>query len=685
MAQADRYRELVETAADAIVAADAAGRVVVWNDAASRMFGYSAAAMLGKPVTAVIAERFTRDYQKGFSAAVRAGRPRITHLSLLGRHADGTEFPIEVAVSISGAGPDAVAFGIVRKMSERFEKLALLEENERRLRDAEHLAKMGSFEWNVASDTLTWSDELYRIFGFEPGQHASTLEAFLERVHSGDRELLLEKLRHAITTGEGWSIDERIERADTGETRILASSVRAVKDSEGKVVRLCGTCQDVTQQRRAEALLRHRALHDSLTGLPNRELLLDRLDGALYRAARNKAFVCVLFLDVDNFKIINDTIGHASGDELLRTMAARLAGVCRAGDTCARVGGDEFVMICENVEQQSEILTISKRVSETLAAPIAVGGSDLIATVSIGIAVADDRAHTPEQLLRDADLAMYRAKQHGKNTVEMFDEALRRHARERVQVERELRGALQSGEIFPYYQPIVELATEKVRGFEALVRWQHPARGLLGPNEFLSVAEDAHLIGILGEVMLDAVCAQLASWRQNGSDAIVAVNLSLRQLDGKFKTALLSRLERFGIPRDALHVEVTESVLLDLNKSSGALLTAIAESGICVGIDDFGTGYSSLLYLKRFPVGFLKIDKSFVHGLPGDRENVAIMEAIVRLAKNLELSTIAEGVETAEQLASLRRFGCTYAQGNYISPPLPAAECSPMLTRASSA
>ncbi|HET7813920.1 MAG TPA: EAL domain-containing protein, partial [Candidatus Baltobacteraceae bacterium] len=660
---------------------------------------------------------------------------------------------------------------------------------------------------DVATGTLTWSDELYRMFGCDPADCPSTFEAFLARIHPDQRESVARKVRLAVESGTGWTMDEQIVRLDTGEVRTLLSKVRAMRDADGNITRLCGTCQDVTEQRRAEYALaasesrfrrsfdyaavgmmmvepidgdgvilrmnnalaqllgieetsytgmtlaelvvsddwpllhtildrvvhdgssgqvevrlcgaggkrpmvyasaarigdagsprdvlvhiqditerkaaeeqlRHRALHDPLTGLPNRTLLLDRLDLALARAERAEASVAVLFLDVDNFKLINDTIGHAAGDHMLRAIAKRIVDAGRIGDTAARVGGDEFVVVCENIAHEDEILTLAKRLSAAIATPISVNGAEFIASVSIGVAMASNRTHTPGELLRDADLAMYRAKQHGKNAIEIFDDELRKLAMERVSIERELRSALSNDEIVPYYQPIVALETGKLSGFEALARWQHPSRGLLLPRDFLPVAEETHLIGTLGSLMLRDACARLAAWQKAVPALTIAVNLSLRQLDGQFASVLVKSLQQWAIAYSALLVEVTESVLLDIHKSAVADLHAIAEAGIGIGIDDFGTGYSSLLYLKRFPVGFLKVDRTFVEGMPDDQDDIAIVSAIVRLAQSLGLATVAEGVETQKQLDLLQRLGCTYAQGNFIAPPLPAIECEKFL------
>jgi diguanylate cyclase (GGDEF)-like protein/PAS domain S-box-containing protein len=797
------FKEVLEGAADAIVAADTGGRIVLWNDAAEELFGYPRASMLGSTVSKLIPDRFLREYEKGVATAFKTGRPAVSHLTTVARAADGTEYPVEAAVSIAGTGSEAIAVGIVRRIGERFKKLALLRESERQLRDAEQLAGMGSFEWNVGSDEISWSDQLARIYGYEPDNHPKRLDEFLSHVHADDREGLQNNIRNALATGSAWSMDERVIRAD-GERRVLSSRVKALKNAQGEIERLVGICHDVTEQRRAEeeleasearfrrifddapigmllvdvtkgdafitrtnravcsllgytnaelaqmrlshvvdtpdwpllratltratldrtslppqleirlraksgarpiALaaasgvggegtwsslivhledvslrkhaedqLRHRALHDPLTGLPNRDLLLDRLNGALSRARRAENFVGVLLLNLDNFKMFNDTRGHIAGDEILRSVANRLLAAGRAGDTVARVGGDEFVVVCENVAHDDELGTLARRVANVVATPMTIGGEEVITTASVGLALG--RETDPEQLLRDADLAMYHAKQRGKNAVELFDETLRRQAMDSVDVKRDLRNALRNGEIEPYYQPIVEIATGAIGGFEALARWNHPVRGLLLPGEFLAIAEEAHLIGRLGTEMLRKACRQLAQWQARSPELSMAVNFSPLQLDTGVAGVVADVMQECSIEPRSLLIEITETVFLDMKKAAASHLNALARLGVQLGIDDFGTGYSSLLYLKRFPVRFLKIDRSFVNGLPGNQEDAAIVEAIVRLGRSLELATIAEGVETKEQFDALRSVGCTYAQGYYIAQPRPAAECA---------
>jgi len=678
------YEELVRGAADAVIASDRHGRIVLWNDAAETLFGYPRDRMLGVSVSCLVSERNVNAFENWIAAAFAAGKPRTSPVTVMARSSGDSEFPVEVAVSIAGTGNDAIAVGIVRRVDERFNQLALLTESERRLREAEQLAGMGSFEWSVGSDQITWSDQLARIYGYEPRKHPKTLEAFMERVHPDDRSTVQQNIGQALADGSSWSMDERIVRADNGETRVLASQVSVVRDAQGKIVRLSGICHDVTEQRRveealvaaaqAEEKLRERGLHDAVTALPNRDLLIDRLSASLARVQRGDAPIGVLLVDLESFKMINDAVGHVAGDEILRTVASRLVAASRSGDTVARVGGDEFIVVCEGLATQDELLAFADRLIASLTASVVIGAQEFNMTVNVGIAVGHG-SEQPEQLLRDADLALFRAKQRGKNSVELFDETLRLHAFDRIEVDRDLRRALQEDEIEPFYQPIIALESGRISGFEALARWHHPKRGLVLPGRFLTIAEDAHLIGPLGTAMLRVACHQLARWQVEHPELTMAVNLSLRQLDTDFTQTVADVLKESGVPPRSLHMEVTESVLLDLEKTTASQLNSLAGLGVQVGIDDFGTGYSSLLYIKRFPVRFLKIDRSFVSGLAESLEDMAIVQAVVRLGQSLKLPTIAEGVETAEQLELLRRIGCTHAQGYHIGEPKPAAEC----------
>jgi diguanylate cyclase (GGDEF)-like protein len=427
--------------------------------------------------------------------------------------------------------------------------------------------------------------------------------------------------------------------------------------------------------------LRHKALHDELTDLANRALLLEHLRVALALAHRGDSSLAVFCLGLDNFKVVNDSLGHEAGDTLLIEVAHRLRSVLRETDTAARLSGDEFAILCVDIADERQPHQIAARLATELAMPFHVGGTELRVTASIGIVLPTNLSDGPEQLLRDADLAMYRAKQQGKNRFEFFNEIHRVRVVDRLRMESELRHGLAHDELRVYYQPVFRLSDFAIVGFEALVRWEHPARGLLMPSNFLEVAEESDLVVEIGLRVLTEACNQAVAWQKMGvAPPTMAVNLSLRQLyKGDFPQRLAGILSETGLDPRLLMLEVTESLLFDANVSATADLVAVKDMGVQLGIDDFGTGYSSLSYLKRLPVTFIKVDRSFVNGLGDNAEDSAIVEAVIRLGQALDLDTIAEGVETGEQLVELMTLGCTYGQGFYVSKALPAESAELLL------
>ncbi|MGC9505869.1 sensor domain-containing protein [Baaleninema sp.] len=454
--------------------------------------------------------------------------------------------------------------------------------------------------------------------------------------------------------------------------------------------------RNISDRKRAEEQLRYDALHDALTGLPNRSLFVDRLAQAIQRAKRRSHYLfAVLFLDLDRFKVINESVGHSIGDRLLVEIARRLEGCLRAADSVARLGGDEFTVLLDDLDNPEEVTRISRRIQRALLPPFNIDGHEMFTTVSIGIALSSTGYDRPEDVLRDADIAMYRAKERGKARHEVFDRAMHERAMERLQLESELwRAVDRLGDSFaPHarsgfesefkvvYQPIVDLQTEQLAGFEALVRWHHPTRGRVSPGEFIPVAEETGAIVPLGEWILAEACRQLQAWRTgtNGSAASrlrVSVNLSGKQLEEpEFLHRIDRVLARTQLPGEALKLEMTESMLMENSEATMDVLQQLRDRGIQLSIDDFGTGYSCLSYLQQFPVNTLKIDRSFVSPIGGDRENLGIVQAILNLATHLGMDAIAEGIETAEQFECLKDLGCRYAQGYFVSHPLevPAA------------
>ncbi|HEX7444201.1 MAG TPA: EAL domain-containing protein, partial [Acidimicrobiales bacterium] len=441
--------------------------------------------------------------------------------------------------------------------------------------------------------------------------------------------------------------------------------------------------QDISERKAFEHRLAHQATHDPLTGLPNRTLLLDRLDGALARSRRHDRRVAVLFLDLDHFKVVNDSLGHGLGDRLLVAISERLAVALRPGDTVARFGGDEFVILCEDLVEEQDAVTIAERVDEALGAPFVIDETEVFVGVSIGIALPDGDDAEAETLIRDADAAMYRAKDKGRARWELFDNAMRASAVDRLDIENALRRALERRELRVFYQPIIDLRTGAIDGVEALLRWEHPERGLLPPGDFITVAEETGLIVPIGSWVLDQACRQVQRWQADGEHAgslRIAVNLSGRQLGhSRLVDDVAGVLADTGINPAAVELEITESVLMDDVESSAETLGGLHALGVKLAVDDFGTGYSSMSYLRRFPVDLLKVDRSFVDGLGEDPGDSAIATAIITLAHTLGLDAVAEGVESPLQLAELRRLGCDRAQGFFMARPAGAHEIGEIL------
>jgi diguanylate cyclase (GGDEF)-like protein len=425
----------------------------------------------------------------------------------------------------------------------------------------------------------------------------------------------------------------------------------------------------------------HRVLHDPLTDLPNRTLFLDRLELALARLRRHRASIAVLFIDLDNFKVVNDSLGHGAGDELLVALARRLCEAMRPSDTIARFGGDEFVLLCEDIVEARDAMVVGQRIVDATTHPFQLAGREMFVTASVGVALALDGDATPETLLRDADAAMYRAKERGPGRVELFDQALRTRILERLELEHGLRRAVKRGELRLYYQPEVTLADNRVTGVEALVRWDHPERGLLEPAQFVGIAEETGLIVEIGNWVIEEACRQAAEWRGRGWDLEMGVNVSARQLmQPDIVEVVRGALERNGLPPSGLCLEITESSVMRDPEAVLATLTLIKELGVKVALDDFGVGFSSLAQLKELlPLHALKVDRSFISGLGDDARNSAIVAAVVVMANTLGVTAIAEGVETEIQVSEARALGCDVSQGYFFTEPRPADVISELL------
>jgi diguanylate cyclase (GGDEF)-like protein/PAS domain S-box-containing protein len=490
----------------------------------------------------------------------------------------------------------------------------------------------------------------------------------------------------ALKTGETHSRDDELFlRKDGTSFPVEYTSTPIFEDD--RIVGAVVTFKDITERKALEEQLHHQAFHDPLTGLANRALFMDRLEHALARAGRQASDVAVLFMDLDNFKVINDSLGHKAGDNLLLAVAERLSSCLRPGDTAARLGGDEFTVLIEDVTDLSDATRIAERVAQQLQPSFTLDEREVYATASIGITLSSSAQDRAEDVLRHADLAMYRAKHKGKARYEVFEPSMNINALERLGIEHELRRALELGEFRVYYQPIVMLETGKITGVEALVRWEHPKRGLLLPEEFLSIAEESGLILRIGQLVLREACHQMRAWQEHYPSTppiTISVNLSPRQFFHPEMVATI--LRETQLDASTLQLEITEGAMTNNGaRSASGTLQELKDLGVQLAIDDFGMGYSSLSYLKRFPVDYLKIDRSFVGGLEQNSDDLSkdteIVSAMIDLTHALGLRVIAEGVETAEQLAQLQDMGCDLAQGDYFSEPLPPSRLSLVLKK----
>jgi diguanylate cyclase (GGDEF)-like protein/PAS domain S-box-containing protein len=466
---------------------------------------------------------------------------------------------------------------------------------------------------------------------------------------------------------------------------VVAADLRSDHNVGGVVL----TMRDSTERKELDEELRRRAFHDGLTGLANRALFLDRVTHALSRGERHTHPVAVLFLDLDDFKMVNDGLGHAAGDELLVAVAERLGDAVRPGDTVARLGGDEFALLLEDAESPEAADLVARRVAESLAAPFRLGADDVPVRASVGIALGYAGKHRAEDLLRDADLAMYMAKRNGKGRFERFLPAMHEDAVRRLEIAAELRGAIDNDELSVFYQPIVDARVNRVIGAEALVRWEHPRRGFLSPAEFIPVAEATGLIVPLGRWVLDEACRQLQEWRRDDlvtGSFYVSVNLSARQLqEPTIVDDVAAALHRSGLPATALLLEVTETALVENLDAARTCLHALKDLGLRLAIDDFGTGYSSLSYVSSFPVDIIKIDKCFVDRITDGIEGAAMVRAVIEMTHSLGLTAVAEGIEQPAQIALLEGLGCHIGQGYLFAKPMPAATMSLSLDRAAAA
>jgi diguanylate cyclase (GGDEF)-like protein/PAS domain S-box-containing protein len=546
-----------------------------------------------------------------------------------------------------------------------------IRESQASLREAQRTAHIGSWEWDFETDAIIWSREMFRLHDVEPERLEASIPTLMRAVHPDDRPALDEAIRAARWSARPFAIDYRL--APKGdEVTWLCAEAAVVNDPDGKPLRMVGTSRDITRRKLAEEQLAFVAEHDGLTGLLNRRALADRLRQAIAAARRGSTIGALLFLDVDHFKRINDTLGHDAGDRLLRQIGRRLRSCVRASDIVARSGGDEFLIALFELADGAGAAIAARTITEALAEPFDLGTGDLFVSASIGISIFPGDSTDVETLVRCADTAMYQAKEYGRNNFQFFTAKMHEHAVRHLALDNELRRAVDRHEFFLVWQPIVDLASGRIVAAESLLRWRLESGAVRMPEDFVPMAESNGLIVPIGDWVMSAACAQARFWRTLDFDPIRAtVNVSPRQIaQPDFVDRVKRSLAGADLDPRLLEVEVTETALFSDAPQTERALRELRALGVRVTLDDFGTGYSSLNHLRRLPVDGLKIDRSFVRGVATNDFDVSIVRAVITLSWNVGIETTAEGVESQAQFAALRELGCDRAQGNYFSAPL---------------
>lgn len=667
------FRSLAENVPDNIARWDCEGRIIYLNRSLEQTLGFTADEVLGRSPQALWPDGRFDGLLEAVREVARSGESRDFDLIFPGLDGRPRYHMIRMVPERAQSGGVVSVLGVGRDMTDR----KRTEEQLRLAASVFHNSAEGVMITDAEGVILSVNPAFGKITGYSAAEVLGRQPSLLRSEHHDAgfyREMWRRLHDEAHWQGEVWN------RNKGGEAYLQWTTINRIDDDDGQPVRYVAVFHDVTDMRRKDERIQHLAFHDVLTGLPNRALILERLQHAIHRSQREGRRLSVTFIDLDRFKSVNDGLGHDVGDLLLQEVARRIQGRLRAMDTVARLGGDEFVVLMEDLDETRHCASLAGQLIAEISRPMQLRGHSVEIGASMGMAFFPEDGDDPHELMKRADMAMYAAKAAGRNTYRFFQEDMLVRTSHRLNMEMDLRRAVAGGQLVLHYQPKVSLGSGEVVGVEALVRWHHPDHGLLAPAEFIPVAEESGLIGALGDWVLDEACRQAACWQHEGRRLPIAVNVSARQLDsGDLAERIAALVRRHGIAPADLEIELTESTVMANPASAAILLGRLRGLGVSVAVDDFGTGYSSLVHLRRLPLDVLKIDRSFVAAADRNAEDAEIVRTIVALGQTLGLGLIAEGIENEQQAALLKALGCGVAQGYFYSPPLSAADLATWL------
>ena len=668
----NRLKQLISSTLDAVISIDRAGYVIEWNPQAEAIFGARARDVIGRPLPREIIGPRLADVFDERSGTLK-GR-----IETVGRDAQGAEFAVEATVEPVGSGAEQTFTAFIRDISERKRAQRELEKREQRFRALVEKSWSGVV---LLDDALAFNyvgASTIHLLGYTEDEMKGT--SFLSYIHPRERQAA-RKIFSEVISGRLLQAHGELRFMHKSGTWVWLEGFAQNLLHDPSVGAIIINYRDITQRKATEKQLEYQAYYDALTGLPNRLLFRDRVVNAIAQARRNKRAIALLYIDLDHFKLVNDGLGHSIGDALLSEVAGRLQGCIRASDTISRVGGDEFTILLNDIADSDSAAGVARKILQSFNRSFRVQSHELFVTASIGISLFPNDGEDVETLLKCADSAMYRAKELGRNQIQLFTASMNERYVRRLALEQSLHRALERDELEVYYQPIFDRARRRIESLEALVRWNHPTRGLVLPADFIALAEDTGLIVPIGDRILRTVTRQLKRWHDAGLTALKAsVNISAPQFQQpNFVGSIAAALAENDLPATALQLEMTESLAVQNIEMTMNVLRDIRALGVCIAIDDFGTVQSSLIYLKRFPIDIVKIDQAFVRDAPTDDSTAAIVSYVINLAHTLGLTVVAEGVETEEQFAFLKLNACDYLQGFLFSPAIPAHEVEPFV------